>query len=164
MQNWLAVASANHVAIGREQGFAQVNHGKSAPLRRMQPDDLIAYYSQTEVYGQRKLLQSFTALGRIAQGEPNLPDDRRFHPLPARCGLAAEPPGPYRPLAAPAGTHRRQDQLGLPIPLWPVQDRACRYGPDCAGHGLRSCAAEPACDMNLSRKAKLASTDRAIAG
>lgn len=70
MQNWVAVASANHVAIGRAQGFAQVNHGKSGPLRRMQPKDVIAYYSPTLVYGERTPLQAFTALGQIAEGAP----------------------------------------------------------------------------------------------
>ena len=30
--NWVAVASAEHVAIGRAQGFMQVGHGKGAPL------------------------------------------------------------------------------------------------------------------------------------
>ncbi len=49
MQNWIAVASANHVALGRAQGFAQAGHGKPGPLRRLQPDDLIAYYSPTEI-------------------------------------------------------------------------------------------------------------------
>ncbi len=70
MQHWIAVAAANHVAIGRAQGFAQVNHGKAAPLRRMRPGDAIAYYSPTETYGQRSPLQSFTAFGLIRAGEP----------------------------------------------------------------------------------------------
>jgi hypothetical protein len=30
---WLGVASKNHVMIGVSQGFAQVNHGRRAPLR-----------------------------------------------------------------------------------------------------------------------------------
>ena len=70
MKYWIAVASANHVAIGRAQGFCQVNHGKSAPLRRMQPGDILAYYSPVEVLGTRTPLQEFTALGRLREGEP----------------------------------------------------------------------------------------------
>jgi EVE domain len=70
MPNWIAVASANHVAIGRAEGFAQVNHGKSAPLRRMAAGDLLAYYSPVTTYGGTDRLQAFTALGRIRPGEP----------------------------------------------------------------------------------------------
>ncbi len=70
MHHWIAVAAANHVAIGRAGGFAQVNHGKSAPLRRMEPGDAVAYYSPTEVYGTKTPLQAFTAIGVVKQGEP----------------------------------------------------------------------------------------------
>lgn len=70
MKYWIAVASANHVAIGRAQGFMQVNHGKSAPLRRIKPGDIVAYYSPVEVYGTRIPLQAFTALGQVREGEP----------------------------------------------------------------------------------------------
>ena len=34
-RNWIAVASAEHVALGRKQGFMQVCHGKAPPLRRL---------------------------------------------------------------------------------------------------------------------------------
>jgi hypothetical protein len=65
---WIAVASANHVAIGRAQGFMQVNHGKAAPLRRVLPGDVVAYYSPTQVYGEKAPLKAFTALGRVCEG------------------------------------------------------------------------------------------------
>ena len=70
--NWLAVASANHVRIGRAQGFCQVNHGKSGPLRRMTPGDWLVYYSPTEVYGTKTPLRQFTAIGQIKPGDPYL--------------------------------------------------------------------------------------------
>jgi hypothetical protein len=70
MNNWLAVASANHVRIGRAQGFCQVNHGKSGPLRRMRPGDRLVYYSPTEIYGQKVPFRHFTAIGTVAEGEP----------------------------------------------------------------------------------------------
>lgn len=69
MPNWIAVASANHVAIGRAEGFMQVNHGKASPLRRIRPGDLVAYYSPVEVFGTRTPLQAFTAIGRVGEGE-----------------------------------------------------------------------------------------------
>lgn len=66
---WLAVASAEHVRIGRRDGFMQVNHGKAAPLRRIKPGDGIAYYSPSTVLGEKDGLQSFTAIGSVRQGD-----------------------------------------------------------------------------------------------
>ena len=57
---WLAVASAEHVAIGRRDGFMQVGHGKGAPLKRLHTGDRIVYDSPAPI---RLLLDalSFTA-------------------------------------------------------------------------------------------------------
>lgn len=66
---WIAVASADHVAIGRAQGFAQVSHGKSGPLKRVRPGDTIIYYAPVQTFGTRGRLQAFVAHGRFAQGE-----------------------------------------------------------------------------------------------
>ena len=67
---WVAVASAEHVRLGRAQGFMQVGHGKAAPLKRVQPDDWVAYYSPTEIFGAKDKLQAFTAVGRVRPAEP----------------------------------------------------------------------------------------------
>jgi hypothetical protein len=67
---WIAVASAEHVRLGRAGGFMQVGHGKLTPLRRLQPGDRVVYYSPSVVYGVKDGLQAFTALGRIQPGEP----------------------------------------------------------------------------------------------
>ena len=75
-RNWLAVASAEHVEIGRNGGFMQVNHGKATPLRRIQPGDRIVYYSPNRTYtpshAQRNKdrLQAFTAIGTVKKGKP----------------------------------------------------------------------------------------------
>jgi hypothetical protein len=68
-KNWIAVASANHVARGKAEGFMQVNHGKSAPLKRISPGDLICYYSPQKEFGGTEKLQAFTAIGVIKPGE-----------------------------------------------------------------------------------------------
>ena len=68
-KSWIAVASANHVALGRAQGFCQVNHGKSAPLKRIQPGDAVIYYAPTHTFGGKDRLQAFVAYGRVAAGE-----------------------------------------------------------------------------------------------
>src|SRR5262249_14616781 len=56
--------------FGRAEGFMQVCHGKRGPLARLQTDDGVAYYSPTETFAGRERLQAFTAIGRVAAGEP----------------------------------------------------------------------------------------------
>lgn len=70
VRNWVAVASAEHVRIGRAGGFMQVCHGKEAPLRRIRPGDRVVYYSPTETFRGKDRLQSFTALGVVRPGPP----------------------------------------------------------------------------------------------
>jgi hypothetical protein len=67
---WVAVASAEHVCLGRRGGFMQVCHGKGGPLRRLRPGDRVAYYSPTVHFGASDRLQAFTALGQVRPGEP----------------------------------------------------------------------------------------------
>jgi hypothetical protein len=69
-RNWVAVASAEHVRVGRGQGFMQVCHGKAAPLKRIQPGDRVVYYSPTSVFRGKDGLQSFTAIGVVKDGAP----------------------------------------------------------------------------------------------
>jgi len=69
-QNWIGVASAEHVRRGREWGIMQLCHGKAAPLRRIQPGDRIAYYSPTVTFRGKDKCQAFTALGIVRDGEP----------------------------------------------------------------------------------------------
>jgi hypothetical protein len=71
---WIAVASAEHVALGRAGGFMQVCHGKAAPLRRLQAGDRVAYYSPTAAFGGTDKLQAFTAVGVVGDGEPYVAD------------------------------------------------------------------------------------------
>lgn len=70
MQNWIAVASAEHVRTGRNAGFMQVCHGKAQPLGRIKTGDWIVYYSPTVTFGGKDKLQSFTAIGKIKESEP----------------------------------------------------------------------------------------------
>ena len=67
-QFWIGVVSRNHVAIGVAGGFAQLNHGKAAPLERMRAGDGFAYYSPRTEYPDGPPLQAFTAIGRIRDG------------------------------------------------------------------------------------------------
>jgi EVE domain len=75
-KNWVAVASADHVAVGRTAGFMQVCHGKVSPLKRVQPGDRIVYYSPNQHYSAshaqrgKDRLQTFTAIGTVKDGKP----------------------------------------------------------------------------------------------
>lgn len=70
MSAWIAVASADHVARGRQGGFMQVSHGKKAPLTRIKPGDTVLYYSPTTERDGGKPLQAFTAVGVVREGDP----------------------------------------------------------------------------------------------
>jgi len=66
---WIGVASKEHVQGGVLGGFAQVCHGKAGPLNRMEEGDWIVYYSPTIKFGQKEPCQSFTAIGKIKDGD-----------------------------------------------------------------------------------------------
>lgn len=68
--NWIAVASAEHVRLGRAAGFMQICHGKAGPLQRVQPGDRVVYYSPTATFRGKDRLQAFTALGVVRGGAP----------------------------------------------------------------------------------------------
>lgn len=69
MNFWIGVVSRSHVLRGVTGGFAQRNHGKQAPLKRMKAGDGLVYYSPRESYPDGAPLQAFTALGFIRTGE-----------------------------------------------------------------------------------------------
>jgi EVE domain len=82
-KNWIAVASADHARRGRDEmtpGFMQVGHGKLAPLKRIQPGDLVTYYSPTVSLGGNDKLQSFVSFGIVEPGEPYAFDMGSFVP------------------------------------------------------------------------------------
>lgn len=62
---WLGVASHAHVKLGVAGGFAQLCHGKAAPLRRMKKGDWIIYYSSKKELGKPEPEQAFTAIGQL---------------------------------------------------------------------------------------------------
>jgi len=73
VQNWIAVASAEHVRRGQAAGFMQICHGKAAPLRRVHPHDRVAYYSPTFEFRGSDKCQAFTALGVVCDRAPYRP-------------------------------------------------------------------------------------------
>ena len=67
---WVGTVSKEHVERGKLGGFAQVCHGKEAPLKRMHEGDILIYYSPNIKYGERIPCQCFTALGIVSKKLP----------------------------------------------------------------------------------------------
>jgi hypothetical protein len=69
MRYWLGVVSKNHVQKGVKGGFAQVCHGKKAPLMKMAAGDGLVYYSPKIAIDNPKACKCFTAIGKIKNGK-----------------------------------------------------------------------------------------------
>ncbi|MEM9671053.1 MAG: EVE domain-containing protein [Bacteroidota bacterium] len=67
---FIAVASLDHVKAGITGGFAQTNHGKHGPMKRLNKGDKIIYYSSKAEYGKQKPYQKFTAVGEVIDEQP----------------------------------------------------------------------------------------------
>lgn len=82
MRYWLGVVSKEHVQKGVTGGFAQVCHGKKAPLSKMSKGDGFVYYSPKIAMERPHPCKSFTAIGKIKEGTvyqvEMFPD---FHPF-----------------------------------------------------------------------------------
>jgi hypothetical protein len=109
-RNWVAVASAEHVRIGRSSGFMQVCHGKAAPLKRIQPGDRVVYYSPTSVFRGNDRLQSFTAIG-VAKDAPPYQADMGggFCPFRRDVDWRAAREAPIKPLVGRLQFTSRRD-------------------------------------------------------
>ncbi|MBD0291854.1 MAG: EVE domain-containing protein, partial [Thermoleophilia bacterium] len=66
---WIGVVSHAHVRRGVAGGFAQLSHGKEAPLRRLAAGDWLVYYSPRRTHPDGEPLQAFTAIGEVADDE-----------------------------------------------------------------------------------------------
>jgi hypothetical protein len=96
---WVGVVSAEHVRKAVEGGFCQLNHGKEAPLRRLQPGDRILYYSSRETMQSGEPLQAFTAIGEVLDEEPYaVAVTKDFHPFRRNVRYFSAEPAPIRPL------------------------------------------------------------------
>ena len=79
---WVGVASREHVLAAVRGAFCQLNHGKEAPVRRLQMGDSIVFYSPRERMQGGKSLQAFTAAGRILDDVPyQVEQSKDFRPF-----------------------------------------------------------------------------------
>ncbi|MGR4009946.1 EVE domain-containing protein [Leucobacter sp. 1207-22] len=91
-RGWLGVVSAAHVRRGVQLGIAQINHGKRAPLARMNTGDTLIYYSPTEQRGDRTPYQHFTAVGTFPDSDIWQADEGCFMPYRRRINYLATAP------------------------------------------------------------------------
>lgn len=70
MTSWIGVASADHVRMGVEGGFAMFSHGRHEAVKRVQPGDGVTYYSPREGMKEGAEVRAFTAIGRVLDGDP----------------------------------------------------------------------------------------------
>jgi hypothetical protein len=124
---WIAVASAEHVALGRAGGFMQVCHGKAAPLRRIAAGDGVVYYSPTRAFGGKDKLQAFTAIGIVKEGEPYCTDmGGGFRPFRRDVEWRESIEAPVRPMLSNLAFAARSPNWGYRLRLGlfeiPVRD------------------------------------------
>ncbi len=99
MSAWLGVVSRDHVTRAVEEGIAQIGRGKRTGLARMKAGDWLIYYSPRSSLDSNEPLQSFTAIGEIADEEIWQADEGSFKPWRRRVNYiknASETP--IRPL------------------------------------------------------------------
>jgi hypothetical protein len=70
MRYWINTVSRAHVLAGAMGGFTQADHGRPTRLKRLEKGDLIVFYSPRTEFQGGEPLQTFTAMGRIADDEP----------------------------------------------------------------------------------------------
>lgn len=96
---WIGVVSQEHVERGVAGSFAQVCHGKAAPLKRMKPGDWLIYYSPRASYPDGAPCQAFTAIGRVRDKDIyTVAMSADFVPARRDIDFAACTAAPIRPL------------------------------------------------------------------
>jgi hypothetical protein len=99
MRYWIGVVNKAHVQQGVREGIMQLGHGKRAPLARLKKDDWLIYYSPVVNLGDTVRLQSFTALGQVADEEIYQYTAREdFVPYRRRVNYLPVHDAPIRPL------------------------------------------------------------------
>lgn len=98
MKYWIGVISADHVNIGKQNGFCAFSHGKRQPVEKMNKGDLFIYYSPKTAIEGGEPVQCFTGLGQITDDEPFQGDWGGFDPWVRRATYKNYGWLPVRPL------------------------------------------------------------------
>src|SRR5258708_33038966 len=66
---WIAVASKDHVARGKNLGIVQANHGKASLMKKLKQGDYVLFYSPKLTYEGKQPYKKFTAIARVKEGD-----------------------------------------------------------------------------------------------
>ena len=114
MRYWVNTVSRDHVKRGVDGGFTQAGHGKATGLKRMAKGDRVVFYSPRTALDGGAPLQSFTALGEIADDEPyQVEMSSDFHPWRRKVTFSASEETPIRPLIDSLGFIRNKKSWGF---------------------------------------------------
>jgi len=96
---WINTVSRDHVRRGVEGGFTQADHGKATRLRKLEPGDLLVFYSPRTTYPDGEPLQAFTAIGRITGDAPyQVSMSETFQPWRIATEFVSSREAPIQPL------------------------------------------------------------------
>lgn len=112
---WIGVAAGRHVARGRAEGFAQLGHGKHAPIKRLNLGDLISYYAPREGMGEGATLQAFTAIGVVTSEVYQVEQAPGFYPYRRDVSYFDARPALIRPMLRDLGFIEDIRHWGMPF-------------------------------------------------
>lgn len=96
---YLAVASLDHALAGKAGGFAQMGHGKHAPVKGLRKGDWIVYYSPREHMGEGDAVRSFTTIGQVtSEAAYKARQGETFEPWRVDVSYLDAKPAPITPL------------------------------------------------------------------
>jgi EVE domain len=98
-QYWINTISQAHVRTGMAGGFTQADHGRNTRLRQLRRGDWLVFYSPRTEFRGGAPLQSFTAIGRIAEEIPyQVEMTPTFHPWRRAVTFAVSQEAPIQSL------------------------------------------------------------------
>lgn len=113
---YVNTVSRDHVQRGVAGGFTQANHGRPTGLKQLQRGDLIVFYSPKTAFDGGEPLQSFTALGSVADDEPHQAEmTPAFHPWRRRLDFLPANEAPIRPLIDVLSFLTDKQHWGMPF-------------------------------------------------
>jgi hypothetical protein len=116
MRYWINTVSRAHVLDGVSGGFTQAGHGKESRLKRLGKGDGIVFYSPRTDFPTGKPLQSFTAIGEIADDAPYQVDaSPELQPWRRRVAFRSAAEVPIQPLIEQLDFIPNKKQWGFPF-------------------------------------------------
>ncbi|MDQ2768221.1 MAG: EVE domain-containing protein [Gemmatimonadota bacterium] len=113
---YVNTVSRDHVQRGVTGGFTQANHGRPTGLKQLKRGDLIVFYSPKTAFDGGEPLQSFTALGRVADDESHQAEmTPTFRPWRRKLDFLGIDEAPIRPLLEELSFIADKQHWGMPF-------------------------------------------------